>query len=105
MTAEQAVIAVNADFRRPIPVGLPGQTFYASPPSSGGVPLVAPAVEQAFAAEPGGQVPLKVLVDRPRLAAASTRFAAELTAARGRCRGSTPRAPPGRPARAIRASR
>jgi lipoprotein-anchoring transpeptidase ErfK/SrfK len=79
MTAEQAAIAVSADFRRPIPVGLPGQTFYASPASSGGVPLVAPAVQQAFAAGPGRQVPLKVLVDRPRLAAASTRFAAGLT--------------------------
>jgi lipoprotein-anchoring transpeptidase ErfK/SrfK len=79
MTAEQAATAVNADFGRPIPVGLPGQTFYASPAASGGVPLVASALEQAFTAGPGRQLPLKVLVDRPRLAAASRRFAAKLT--------------------------
>jgi lipoprotein-anchoring transpeptidase ErfK/SrfK len=79
MTAEQAAIAVHAEYRRPIPIGLPGQTFYASPAASGGVPLIVPAVEQAVAAQPGVRVSLKVLVDRPRLAAASTRFAAELT--------------------------
>ncbi len=94
MTGEQASIAVRADFRRPIPVGLPGQTFYASPASSGGVPLVVPAVELAFAAESGGHVPLKVLVDRPRLVSAATRFAARLTRpavdARIRLRGIRP---------------
>jgi lipoprotein-anchoring transpeptidase ErfK/SrfK len=79
MTAEQAATAIHADFRRPIPVGLPGRTFYASPGAAGGVPLVVPAVTQAFAAEPGEHVGLKVLVDRPRLSAASARFADRLT--------------------------
>ena len=79
MTAEQATTAVQADFRRPIPVGLPGRTFYASPGSAGGVPLVFPAVRQAFAAGPGEHVALKVLVDRSRLLAASTRFADRVT--------------------------
>jgi lipoprotein-anchoring transpeptidase ErfK/SrfK len=79
MTAEQATTAVHADFRRPIPVGLPARPFYVSPGSTGGVALIAPAVQQAFAAQPGEHIRLQVLVDRPRLAAASARFADRLT--------------------------
>jgi L,D-transpeptidase catalytic domain len=79
MTAEQATTAVTADFRRPIPVVLPGRTFYVPPDRAGGVALVAPAVREALRASSDGCIALHVLVDRPRLAKASARMAADLT--------------------------
>jgi lipoprotein-anchoring transpeptidase ErfK/SrfK len=79
MTAEQATTAVMADFRKPIPVVLPGTTSYVAPGSAGGVPLIAPAVGAALSADPEEHIGLRVLVDRPRLARASSRLAAELT--------------------------
>jgi lipoprotein-anchoring transpeptidase ErfK/SrfK len=79
MTAEQATTAVTADFRRPIPVVLPGHTAYVAPDRAGGLPLVEPAVRAALAADPDTRIELRILVDRPRLDRASTRLAAELT--------------------------
>jgi lipoprotein-anchoring transpeptidase ErfK/SrfK len=79
MTAEQAATAVTADFRRPIPVVLPGRTSYVAPDRAGGVPLVEPAVRAALTADPDERIGLHILVDRPRLARASTRLAAQLT--------------------------
>ena len=79
MTAEQATTAVTADFRTPIPIVLPGRTAYVAPGSAGGVPLAAPAVETALAADPDSRIGLRILVDEPRLAKASRRLAAQLT--------------------------
>jgi lipoprotein-anchoring transpeptidase ErfK/SrfK len=79
MTEEQAITAVMADFRRPIPVALPGRTSYVAPRRAGGVPLVAPAVRAAQSADPNERVGLRILVDQSRLAKASDRLAAELT--------------------------
>jgi lipoprotein-anchoring transpeptidase ErfK/SrfK len=79
MTAEQAITAVTADFRRPIPVVLPGRTSYVAPGSAGGVPLVAPAVQAALSADPDERIGLRILVDQPRLARASSRLASQLT--------------------------
>jgi lipoprotein-anchoring transpeptidase ErfK/SrfK len=79
MTAEQAATAVTADFRRPIPVVLPGHTSYVAPDRAGGIPLVEPAVQDALSADPDAHIALRILVDRPRLTRASTRLAAELT--------------------------
>jgi lipoprotein-anchoring transpeptidase ErfK/SrfK len=78
MTAEQASTAVMADFRTPIPVVLPSHTSCVDPARAGGVPLVAPAVRAALAADPDEPIALRTLVDRPRLARASTRLAAKL---------------------------
>jgi lipoprotein-anchoring transpeptidase ErfK/SrfK len=69
MTREQAVTAVQASFRRPIPLELRGRTLYVSPTRAGGIPLATPAATQALEAAPGTSVPLRVLVDRPRLTA------------------------------------
>ena len=79
MTAEQATTAVMADFKKPIPIVLPGRTSYVAPGSAGGVPLVAHAVQSALSADPDERIGLRVLVDRPRLASAATRVAAELS--------------------------
>jgi lipoprotein-anchoring transpeptidase ErfK/SrfK len=79
MTAEQATTAVMADFKKPIPIVLPGRTSYVAPRNAGGVPLVAPAVHSALSADPDERIGLGVLVDRPRLVSAATRVAAELT--------------------------
>jgi lipoprotein-anchoring transpeptidase ErfK/SrfK len=79
MTAEQATTAVLADFRRPIPVALPGQTSYVAPGSVGGVPLVAPAVRAALSADPDDGIGLRTFVDGPRLDNASAHLAATLT--------------------------
>jgi hypothetical protein len=78
MTAEQATTAVMADFRRPIPVVLPGRTSLVAP-GSAGVPLVVPAVRTALSADSDERIGLRTLVDQPRLARASSRLAAELT--------------------------
>jgi lipoprotein-anchoring transpeptidase ErfK/SrfK len=79
MTGEQATTAVTADFEKPIPIVLPSHTSYVAPGNAGGVPLVAPAVRSALAADPDERIGLRILVDHPRLARASTRLAAELT--------------------------
>ena len=75
MTAEQAATAVRAGFGRPIAVEVGRRTHYLSPGELGGVPLVAAAVERALAAPSGAELPLKVLVDRPRLVAGAKDFA------------------------------
>jgi lipoprotein-anchoring transpeptidase ErfK/SrfK len=79
MTAEQAATAVRARLRRPVAVVLEGKSHYVSRDALGGVALVRPAVEQAMVAEEEANVPLEVLVDRPRLSAAATRLARELS--------------------------
>jgi lipoprotein-anchoring transpeptidase ErfK/SrfK len=79
MTAEQARTAVRAGLRRPVAVMIGGRSHYVSREALGGVALVRPAVLQAMAAEEEGHVPLEVLVDRPRLSAATTRLARELS--------------------------
>ena len=75
MTAEQAATTVGASFRQPIALSFEGKTLFVSPQRIGGVPLVARAVERALVAAPTEAVPLRVLVDRPRLRAYSSRFA------------------------------
>jgi lipoprotein-anchoring transpeptidase ErfK/SrfK len=75
MTSEQAVTAVHASFRHPVALRLRGETFYVSPQRAGGVPLVTPSVAAALGAAPGTVVPLRVLIDRPRLVAYAMRFA------------------------------
>jgi lipoprotein-anchoring transpeptidase ErfK/SrfK len=77
MTPEQATTAVRASFRRPVAVTVDRRTFYVSPARLGGVPLVAPAVEQALTAKANEDVPFEVLVDRPRLVAAAQALAAQ----------------------------
>ena len=79
MTGEQAAIAVRASFHQPIAVTMPSQTFFVSPSRLGGIPLVAPAVENALVAGPGEAVRLQVLVDRPRLVAYSAELAADFS--------------------------
>jgi lipoprotein-anchoring transpeptidase ErfK/SrfK len=75
MTTEQATTAVQASFRRPIAIAVDHQTFYVSPARLGGVPLVASAIERAQAAGANEDIPLGILVDRPRLAAAAKALA------------------------------
>jgi lipoprotein-anchoring transpeptidase ErfK/SrfK len=75
MTAEQATTAVHAAFSRPIAVTVERRTHYVSPGKLGGVPLVRAAVEQALDAPSEADLPLEVLVDRPRLAAGAKEFA------------------------------
>lgn len=77
MTSEQATIAVGAGFRQPIAVTVERTTYYVAPARVGGIPLVAPAVQRAFTAAEGENVPLEVLIDRPRLNAATEHLAEE----------------------------
>jgi lipoprotein-anchoring transpeptidase ErfK/SrfK len=75
MTEEQATTAVHAALRRPIAVTVERRTHYVSSGELGGVPLVAEAVQQALTAPSDAEVPLEVLVDRPRLVAAAKELA------------------------------
>jgi lipoprotein-anchoring transpeptidase ErfK/SrfK len=107
MTGEQAVTAVQASFRRPIAVELRGRTLYVSPTKAGGIPLATPAVAPALEAAPGTSVPLRVLVDRPRLIAFVERFSRQHSRravdAEARLRGSRPFVTPAKTGLAVSA--
>jgi lipoprotein-anchoring transpeptidase ErfK/SrfK len=79
MTREQATTAINASFRTPIALTLGRRKTYVSPARAGGVALASPAVESALAAKAGERLPLRVLIDRPRLVAYSNRLAHRLS--------------------------
>jgi lipoprotein-anchoring transpeptidase ErfK/SrfK len=75
MTSEEAVAAVQRAFEQPVAVTIQRHTEELSPAKLGGLPLLAQALDEAFAAPPGAGVPLEVLVDRPRLAASARELA------------------------------
>ena len=75
MTAEQATEAVVAAFREPIALTIDGRSKEVSPEKFGAIPLLTSAIEEALAAPPGATLRLDVLIDRPRLRAATVRLA------------------------------
>jgi lipoprotein-anchoring transpeptidase ErfK/SrfK len=79
MTREQATTALEASYRRPVALTVAGKTVFVSPARAGGVALVSRAVERALTAKADETVPLRVLIDRPRLVAFANRLARRLS--------------------------
>ena len=75
MTSEEATAAAQRAFEQPLAVTVQRRTEELSPAKLGGLPLLARALDEAFAAPPGARVPLEVLVDRVRLAASARELA------------------------------